>query len=82
MTLGFLSAPRTFASSSAFPEKFVFLLSAGPRDECPRTLSMLLVLSLLVHAGCNVGITASCDKDVGDVCVAELEEPVDTTIGT
>ena len=50
-----------------------------------RTLSMPLVLSLLVHAGCRVGITASCGKDVGDVGVAEIEEPVyrqGTTIGT
>ena len=41
--------------------------------------------SLLVDAGCNVGITASCNTDVGDVGVVELEEPVDkpgTTIGT
>ena len=47
---------------------------------------MPLVLSLLVKAGCCVGITASCGQDVGDVgVVAELEERVDgpgTTIGT
>ena len=46
---------------------------------------MLLVLSLLVDAGCCVGTAASCGNDVGDVAVAELEEPVDepgTTIGT
>ena len=46
---------------------------------------MLLVLSLLVDAGCNVGNTASCNTDVGDVSVAVLEELVDkpgTTIGT
>ena len=46
---------------------------------------MPLVLSLRVDAGCNVGITASCGIDVGDVGVAELEDPVDkpgTTIGT
>ena len=46
---------------------------------------MLLELSFLVDAGCNVGITASCNTDVGDVGVAELEELVDkpgTTIGT
>ena len=46
---------------------------------------MLLVLSLLVDAGCNVRITASCNTDVGDVSVAELEELVDkpgTTIST
>ena len=45
----------------------------------------LLVLSLLVDAGCNVGITSSCGTDVGDVGVAGLEEPVDkpgTTICT
>ena len=45
---------------------------------------MPLVLSLLVDAGCCVRVTASCDKDVGDVGVAEVEEPVDgpgTTIG-
>ena len=46
---------------------------------------MLLVLSLLVDAGCGVGITASCDGDVGDVGVAELGKLVDkpgTTNGT
>ena len=45
---------------------------------------MPLELSLLVDAGCRVGITASCGNDVGDVGVAEIEEPVDrpgTTIG-
>ena len=35
------------------------------------------VLSLLVDAGCSVGITAFCGTDVGDVGGAELEEPVD-----
>ena len=46
---------------------------------------MILVISLLVDVRCCVGTTASCDNDVGDVGVAELEEPVDkpgTTIGT
>ena len=46
---------------------------------------MLLELSLLVDAGCNVGTAASCNTDVGDVGVAELEERVGkpgTTIGT
>ena len=46
---------------------------------------MLFALSLLVDVGCNVGTTASCNTDVGDAGVAELEEPVDrpgTTIGT
>ena len=64
---------------------FKFVLHFLTRDGSPRTLSMPLVLSLLVDAGCCVGITASCDKDVGDAGVAELEEPVDrpgTTIGT
>ena len=64
---------------------FGFLISAGPRDGSSRTLSRPLVLSLLVDAGCCVGITASCRKDVGDTGVAELEEPVErpgTTIGT
>ena len=47
-------------------------------------ISVLLELSLLVDAGCNVGTTASCNTDVGDVGVAELGELVDkprTTIG-
>ena len=55
------------------------------RNGSHRTLSMLLVLSLLVDEGCCVRTTASGDNDVGDVGVAELEEPVDrpgTTIGT
>ena len=46
---------------------------------------MLLVLSFLVDAGCNVGTTASCNTDVGDLGVAELEELVDkprTMLGT
>ena len=38
---------------------------------------MLLVLSLLVDAGCNVGAAASCKTDVGNVGEDELEEPVD-----
>ena len=60
----------------------MFLVSAGSCDGCLRTV--LLTLSLLVDAGCSVGITASCGTDVGDVGVAELEEPVDKpgTIGT
>ena len=44
-----------------------------------------LVLSLLVDAGCTVGITAFCGTGVGDVGVAELEEPGDkpsATVGT
>ena len=38
-------------------------VSAGRCDRFPCTSS--LVLSLLVDAGCNVGITASCGTDVG-----------------
>ena len=59
--------------------------SGRSRDGSPRTLSILLVLSLLVDAGCCVGITVFCENDVGYVGVAELEEPVDkpgTTIAT
>ena len=68
---GFL---RTLSLSSFSWEGF--LIAAGPRDGSPRILSMPLVLSLLVDAGCCVGMKASCGKDVGDVGVAELEEPV------
>ena len=60
-----------------------FSVSAGSCDALTRTV--LLVLSLLVDAGCIVGTTASCGTDAGDVGVAELEEPVDkpgSTIGT
>ena len=53
------------------------MVSSGSRDGSLRTLSMQRVLSLLVDAGCCVGTAASCDNDVGDVSVAELEEPVD-----
>ena len=52
-------------------------------DGSPRTVQ--IVHSLLVDAGCNVRTTASCGTDIGDVGVAELEEPVNkpgTTIGT
>ena len=62
---------------------FVFLVSVGSGDGSPHARS--LALSLRVDAGHNVGITASCGGDAGDVGVAELEEPVDkprTTIGT
>ena len=60
-----------------------FSVSAIPRDEPPRTSS--LTLSLLVDAACYVGVTASCDEDVGDVGEDELEVLVDrpgTTNGT
>ena len=42
-------------------------------------------LSLLVDAGCSVGVTASCDDDAGEAGEDELEELVDrpgTTNGT
>ena len=41
------------------------------------THTVLLVLSLLVDAGCNVGANASCANDAGYVGVAEHEELVD-----
>ena len=59
-----------------------FSVPTGACDGLARIVP--LVLSLLVDAGCNVGITASCKTDVGDVGVAEIEELVDksgTTIG-
>ena len=61
----------------------MFFVSAGSCAGYPR--AVLLVLSLLVHAGRNVGTPASCAIDIGDVSVAELGELVDkpgTTIGT
>ena len=36
-----------------------------------------LILSLLSVAGCFVGVTVSCDEDVGEVGEDELEELVD-----
>ena len=64
---------------SSFLGGFRFLLV----DESSRT--SLLMLSLLVDAGCCVGIAASCGIDVGDASEDELEELVDrpgTTNGT
>ena len=58
---------------------FLFSISAGSCDGLLHTV--LLELSLLVDAGCS----ASCNTDVGDAGVAELEELVDksgTTVGT
>ena len=52
-------------------------------DESSRT--SLLMLSLLVDAGCCTGIAASCGIDVGDAGEDELEELVNrpgTTNGT
>ena len=51
-----------------------FSVSASPCDEFPRTSS--LMLSLLVGAGCSVGVTVSCDDDVGEVSEDELAELV------
>ena len=50
----------------------MFSVSGGPRDGSLRTSS--LILSLLVDAGCSVGVTASCDGDVGDVGEDEFED--------
>ena len=36
-----------------------------------------LVLSLLIDVGCCVGVTVSCDEDVGDEGEDELEELVE-----
>ena len=61
----------------------VFSISGGSCDGVTHTV--LLILSLLVDAGCNVGTTALYNTDVGDVGVAGPEEFVDTlktTIGT
>ena len=65
---------RTFSLSPCFN---CFSISAGSCDGLTHTV--LLELSLLVDAGCNVGTTAFCNTDVGDVGVAELEELVDKT---
>ena len=54
--------PRTCSLSSIL---FSFSVSAGPCDEFPRTSS--IKLSLLVDAGCSVGVTVSCYEDVGEV---------------
>ena len=74
---------RVARASSMSSILFGFSVSAGPRDELPRTSS--LILSLLVAAGCSVEVSVSCDEDVGEVGEDELEELVDrpgTTNGT
>ena len=61
----------------------MFSVSPFSCDGLPFTVP--IVLSLLVDAGCTVGITAFCGTGVGDVGVAELEEPGDkpsATVGT
>ena len=57
------------------PFSLLFSISAGSCHGLTRTL--LLVPSLLADAGCNVGTTASCNTDVGDVGVSEVQELVD-----
>ena len=72
--------------SSYFLVVIIFVLvsvSAGPCDELPRTSS--LILSLLVDAGCSVGVTLSCDEEVREISEDDFEELVDrpgTTSGT
>ena len=61
----------------------MFSVSAGSGNGSSH--ARLLILSLAVDAGRNVGIAASYGSEAGDVGVAELEEPVDkprTTTGT
>ena len=73
-------SPRTVSLSSFL---CVFSVSVGSGDRSPR--AWLLVLSLRVVAGRNEETIESCGNDAGDVCVVELEEPIDkpkTTIGT
>ena len=77
------SCDEFLRTSSLSSFLFGFSVSAGPCDEFPRTSS--LILSPLVDAGCSVGVTVSCDEDVGEVGEDELEELVDrqgTTNGT
>ena len=57
---------------------FGFSVFAGPCDKFPCTSS--LVLSLLVDAGYSVGVTVSCNEDVGEVGEDEVEELVDGTL--
>ena len=79
----FWQITQRVARTSSLSFLFGFSVSVGPRDESPRTSSLILLL--LVDAGCCVGDTASCDGDVGDVGEDELEELVDrpeTTKGT
>ena len=60
---------------------FVFLDGSGDRSPLARSLTC----SLRIVAGRVVELIQSCDDDVGDVGVVELEEPVykpGTTSGT
>ena len=76
---------RTFASSFQFPDEFLFCTDKIESIELPSLASILLVLSLLLSAGCCEETSASCDEDVGEVGEDEHEELVDrpgTTNGT
>ena len=64
---GTLSSARLSLNSSSH--------SGRSCDEFPRTSS--LILSHLTDAGCSVGVTVSCDENVGEVGEDELEELVD-----
>ena len=59
---------------------FGFSVSAGPCDRFPCASS--LILSLLVDAGCSVGVTVSCDEEVGEDEGEELIDRPRTTMGT
>ena len=66
---------RCASSLSSF--LFGFSVSAGPSDKFPYSSS--LIFSLLVDAGCSVGVTVSCDEDVGEGSEDEVEELVGET---
>ena len=61
------SAPRTFASSFQFPDECLFCTDKIESIELPSLASILLVLSLLLNAGCCEETSASFDEDVGEV---------------
>ena len=72
---------RALHNATGLPYGFVvsifagfFSISYGLCAEVPRSSS--LILSLLADAGCSVGVTASCDEDVGEASDGELEDLV------
>ena len=65
----------SLCNSSLRSYLFGFSISAGPCDRFP--CASTLVVSLLTVAGCSVGVTVSCDEDVGEVGEDEVEELVD-----
>ena len=70
-------------NSSSFSILFVFSVSAGSCNRFHRNSA--LILPLLSIAGFSVLITVSCDEDVEEVGVDDVEELVDkpgTTNGT